>query len=418
MARSLLKHFSFILIFSGFFMTPATATAFYEWQDAGRSLSFNGFFRLAGTGVDYPDDTVLYEDEDNFLWDADVRILLNGNFGDHLFLNANLLQTLRSTGLLNRNTIFASPLTVPRSSSLIWQQKDSEDFNAYLLLDSFNLQWSSANASVTVGRQPISLATTFYFTPNDLFAPFAAQAFFRVYKPGVDSVRAEMKLGNLSQLSLIGVLGYDEDASSDNGWDSSPDWDQTALISRLVFAAHGFEWGLLGGTAYDRTIAGGSLQGEIADWLGLRLEGHYAWAEEDEIDNYLLLTVGLEHRFPSSMTIRFEQFHNGQGFSSIVDAVTAIQQVDFTGLYLGENYSALSLGYEFSPLLYGELLALVNWSDDSQLYTANAVYSLADESELSAVLSLPNGDEPDNTEINSEFGTRPWAVSLEYRLYF
>ena len=418
MARSLLKHFSFILILCGFFITPATATAFYEWQDADRSLSFGGFFRLAGTGVNYPDDTALYEEDDNFLWDADVRILLDGNFGDHLFLNANLLQTVRSTGLLNRNTIFASPLTVARSSSLIWQQKDSEDFNAYLLLDSFNLQWSSANASVTVGRQPINLATTFYFTPNDLFAPFAAQAFFRVYKPGVDSFRAEMKLGNLSQLSLIGVLGYDEDAASDNGWDSSPDWDQTALISRLVFAAHGFEWGLLGGTAYDRTIAGGSLQGEIADWLGLRLEGHYAWPEDDEIDNYLLLTVGLEHRFPSSMTIRFEQFHNGQGFSSIADAVTAIQQVDYTGLYLGENYSALSLGYEFSPLLYGELLALVNWSDDSQLYTANAVYSLADESELSAVLSLPNGDEPDNAEINSEFGTRPWAVSLEYRLYF
>jgi len=418
MARSLLKHFSYILILSGLFITPATATAFYEWQDADRSLSFGGFFRLAGTGVDYPDDTALFEEDDNFLWDADVRILLDGNFGDHLFLNANLLQTVRSTGLLNRNTIFASPLTVARSSSLIWQQKDSEDFNAYLLLDSFNLQWSSANASVTVGRQPINLATTFYFTPNDLYAPFPAQAFFRVYKPGVDSVRAAIKLGNLSQLSIIGVLAYDEDASSDNGWDSSPDWDQTALISRLVFAAHGFEWGLLGGTVNDRTIGGGSLQGEIANWLGLRLEGHYAWPEDDEIDNYLLLTVGLEHRFPSSLTARFEQFHNGQGFSSITDAVTAIQQVDYTGLYLGENYSALSLGYEFSPLLYGELLALVNWSDDSQLYTANAVYSLADESELSAVLSLPNGDEPDNAEINSEFGTRPWAVSLEYRLYF
>ena len=418
MARSLPKHFSFILILWALFITASPATAFYEWQEADRSLYFGGFFRLAGTGVDYPDDTSLYEEEDDFLWDTDVRVLLDGSIGDQLFLKANLLQTVRSTSLLNSNTIFASPLTVQRSSSLIWQQKDSEDFNAYLLLDSFNLQWSSANASVTVGRQPISLATTFYFTPNDLFAPFAAQAFFRVYKPGVDSLRAEMKLGNLSQLSLIGVLGYDEDPSSDNGWDSSPDWDRTSLISRLVFAAHGFEWGLLGGTADDRTIAGGSLQGEIVNWLGLRLEGHYAWPEDDEIDDYLLLTVGLEHRFPGSMTIRFEQFHNGQGFSSVADAVTAIQQENYTGFYLGENYSALSLGYEFSPLLYGEFLVLVNWSDDSQLYATNAVYSLSDESELSAVLSLPNGDEPNDTEINSEFGTRPWAVSLEYRLYF
>jgi len=416
--RSLLKRFSFILIFCSLTISPSTATAFYEWQDAGRSLYFGGFFRLAITGLDYPDDTSLYKEEDNFLWDSDMRFLLDGNLNDKLVLKANLLQTVRSKGLLNRSTIHASPLTVERSSGLIWRQKDSEDFNAYLFLDSFNLQWSSANGSITVGRQPISLATTFYFTPNDLFAPFPAQAFFRIYKPGVDSARAAIKLGNLSVLSIIGVLGYEEDSSSDNGWDSSPDWDRTALISRLVFVAHGFEWGLLGGTAYDTTIGGGSLQGEIANWLGLRLEGHYAWPEDDGMDDYLLLTVGLEHRFPGSLTARFEQFHNGQGFSSINDAVTAIQQGDYSGFYLGENYSALSLGYEFSPLLYGEFLALVNWSDDSQLYTANAVYSLADESELSAVLSLPNGEKPDNAEINSEFGTRPWAVSLEYRLYF
>jgi hypothetical protein len=414
----LLKQFSFTLVLCLLTTVPTSAVAFYEWQAADRSLYLSGFFRLAGTGVDYPDNTLLYEEEDNFLWDSDVRILLDGNYGEHFLFKANLLQTIRSTGLLNRTNIYVSPLSVERSSSLIWQQKDSEDFNAYLFLDSFNLQWSSANAGVTFGRQPISLATTFYFTPNDLFAPFPAQAFFRVYKPGVDSVRAAIKLGNLSQLSLIGVLAYDEDASSDNGWDSSPDWDQTSLISRLVFSAQGFEWGLLGGTVNDRTIGGGSLQGEIANWLGLRLEGHYAWPEDNKIDDYLLLTVGLEHRFPSSLTARFEQFHNGQGFSSITDAVTAIQQGDFTGFYLGENYSALSLGYEFSPLFYGEFLVLVNWSDDSQLYTANAVYSLSDESELSAVLSLPNGDEPDNAEINSEFGTRPWAGSLEYRLYF
>jgi hypothetical protein len=417
-ARSLLKPFTLLLFFFLLVTTSSRAAAFYQWEDAGQSLYFGGFFRLAVTGADYPDDTNLFDEEDNFLWDSDIRVLLDGHSGDHFFLKANLLQTIRSTSLLNRNIIYAGPFTVERSSSFIWQQKDSEDFNAYLLLDSLNLQWSSQNASITVGRQPISLATTFYFTPNDLYAPFPAQAFFRVFKPGVDGVRAEMKLGNLSQLSLIGVLGYDEDRSSDNGWDSSPDWDRTSVISRLVFAAHGFEWGLLGGTAFDRTIAGGSLQGELADWLGLRLEGHYAWPDDDETDDYLLLNVGAEHRFPNSLTIRFEQFYNGQGFSSIDDSLTAIQQGNYTGYYLGENYSALGVGYEFSPLLYGEVLTLLNWSDDSQLYTANAIYSLSDESELSGTLSLPNGDKPDINEINSEFGTRPWAVSLEYRLYF
>jgi hypothetical protein len=54
------------------------------------------------------------------------------------------------------------------------------------------------------------LASTYYFSPNDFFAPFTADTFYREYKAGVDAVRLDINLGTLSQLTLIGALTYDE----------------------------------------------------------------------------------------------------------------------------------------------------------------------------------------------------------------
>jgi hypothetical protein len=78
------------------------------------------------------------------------------------------------------------------------------------------------------------------------FGSFAPQNFYRVYKPGVDTVRFERQLANLSQLTLAGVLGYDRDPESDSGWSRSPDWDRTSVLGRYVMDAGGFEWGALG----------------------------------------------------------------------------------------------------------------------------------------------------------------------------
>jgi hypothetical protein len=46
----------------------------------------------------------------------------------------------------------------------------------------------------------------YYFTPNDFFASYAAQTFYRSYKPGVDAARLDWQWSELSQISLMTVV--------------------------------------------------------------------------------------------------------------------------------------------------------------------------------------------------------------------
>lgn len=139
----------------------------------------------------------------------------------------------------------------------------------------------------------------FYFTPNDFFAPFAPRSFYRIYRPGVDAVRFERRLANLSQLTLVGVLGYERDPESDSGWSRSPAWDRTSVLGRYIVDTAGFEWGVLGGLVRDSPVAGASLQGELWQWLGLRAEGHYLDSRQDERGRELTVSVGLDTILPA-----------------------------------------------------------------------------------------------------------------------
>lgn len=89
-----------------------------------------------------------------------------------------------------------------------------------------------------------------------------------------------------------------------------------------------------------------------------------------------------------------------------------------TTLYLARRYTALGLGYEFSPLLRGEGLVIANHIDHSRLLSLNAVYSLADEADMYLNVALPMGDVPVAADIKSEYGLYPSSVNLEMLFYF
>ncbi|MBU0729939.1 MAG: hypothetical protein KKE17_13215 [Proteobacteria bacterium] len=109
---------------------------------------------------------------------------------------------------------------------------------------------------------------------------------------------------------------------------------------------------------------------------------------------------------------------HGRGYRNIDQANTALIAGNITTRYLGKNYPALGMGYDFTPLLNGSFLAISNWTDHSRLLAMNLMFSLSDESELSLAISLPHGHEPEGMQIKSEFGSSPVSVILDYRLYF
>ncbi|MCX5875415.1 MAG: hypothetical protein NT087_03780 [Deltaproteobacteria bacterium] len=397
------------------FFLPAPGQAFTEWQSEDGSVSLRGFTGLGASYNRNPEATALYDSREDLFWDLDQRLLVAAKYRENARFDLNVLQNIRATP---SPVLGVRPAGAERSGLLSWQEHASGNSEANLSVDTAAFHYVQGNTEWSLGRQPVNLATTTYFSPNDFFAPFAAQTFYRVYKPGVDSGRAEVRLGNLAQLSLVGVLGYSPESTVDTDWRNRPDWSRNSLLARLAINRNDWEWGLLGGTVREHRITGGSVQGELFDWLGVRAEGHYAAPEQDGLSGGAEVSVGIEHRFANSLELRLEQFRHGQGYSTSEGLNQAIAAGSLREGYTGRRYTALGASYEFSPLLTGQALLLANWSDHSQLLSLNGVYSLSNEAELAVTLSLPRGAHAENDSLGSEFGSAPATLACVFRIYY
>ncbi|MHB1351505.1 MAG: hypothetical protein ACYCYR_16750 [Desulfobulbaceae bacterium] len=405
------------LLFLALVLDPVQGLALYQFTGEEYGLSVSGSFNAGLGAAVNPGNSWLAGERHDVLWSGDLRLLADGYAGERLRCRLNILQNIRTVRSVFPTGGFA-PSDVERSSLFSQEQHESGNTRADLVLDTGSLTWGTERSALTLGRQPVQFTVTSSFSPNDFFAPFAPQQFYRVYKPGVDALRYEHRLADLTQFSLVGVLGYEEDPDSANGWRREPDWQHTSLLGRYVRSAGRLEWGMLAGVVREDNIVGASLQGELNDWLGLRAEGHFRDSHQDTDSSGSVLSVGLEHRFASSLTVRMEQMYNSFGYDSIAEADQALASSALAPGYLGQHYSAFAMGYEFSPLLTGELLFLRNWSDHSHSVSCYAVYSLADEAELALQVTLPAGKEPDAQSMGSELGMQPLRVALEYRYYF
>jgi len=401
--------YRFILLIVSLWL-PTVGQAFYQWQDNDKSVELRGLFRGFGLAANNPNDDVLFKKD---------KVLTGGIFG-RLMLDAQLssvsfemhaVQSYIDEKLRTGGSRFGSLMDVERSNALHWRFAGDD---ADLMIDRINMQIASDTIYFKLGRQPINLATTFYFTPNDFFAPFAAQTFYRTYKPGVDAAKLDLQLGELSQLSLMAVAGYEADYQNDTGWSDRPDWSETSYLARASTLLKTFEWAVLLGTVKNDEIIGVDFQGELFEWLGVRGEGHLRFPDESGKSRDVKFSLGIDYRFENTLTLRLEQFYQRSGSTDPDD----YNFDDTNSFYLAQNYTALGGSYEFTPLLLGDVTWLFNHIDSSNLLALYATYSLSDEAELAMGANLPIGDQPDNGTLESEFGSYPKSISIEYRLYF
>ncbi|MBF0292944.1 MAG: hypothetical protein HQK86_12390 [Nitrospinae bacterium] len=296
-----------------------------------------------------------------------------------------------------------------RSSALTSYQRDEAGTLAVFDVDRLALRMDFDRVDVTIGRQAVNLSALYYFTPNDIFAPFSANTFYRVYKPGVDCARMEIRVSELSQLTLVHALGYSQDAGNATGWSSTTDDERSSSIAKFSATVNEVEVALLGGRHAGSEIAGGVLQGEIAGKIGVRAEGKNV--NPKDADPYWTLALEADRRFESSLNVRAAYLRNGQG----ADTVSAYS---FTAMYPARDYFAVGAGYEFSPLLIGDSVYLLNMNDDSDMLSLTLVYSTSDESEIALTASFPRGKERGPDSAGSEFGARASTVFVELRAYF
>lgn len=410
---------------------PLTASAFFEWSEGEQALELLGNLRVNQVAGYEADLAGLNEDRGLDVTNAVLRGIAFVTLADRWTLEVHGTQTLQgglpdlalATLVGTADGFTASDFN--RWAGLSWRWYDRGPTLAELAVDRLNVAFAAGQVEVKVGRQPVNFATTYYFTPNDFLQPFAAQTFFRVYKAGVDAARIDIGVGDVTQITLVGALGYEREASEPTLSDAIT-WDESAVILRASTSFDSVEFALLGGKAPRQYFAGGAVQGELFEWLGVRLEAHYAYGVFDGPRRHRArVAAGVEHRFESSLHVKLEYFYNGGGTTNTEEYLDVFQDplLPIGAPYLGRHYLAAGVGYELHPLVTGEAFGLFNLTDGSGQGAAYVTYSMLDDVDLAAVISVPFGASPRlqgpfAIRLPSEFGSYPIAGSVEVRLFF
>jgi hypothetical protein len=406
--------------------------------DTRGPLGVDGSLRTIAAGIRRPDVEGLDEPD---RWDAVSQTLLR--------LTAlgrptpSLSYELHAVQSVDYSSSETGPQVVPiglvpgdlryRALDATWTWHGGSDPGATFFLDRYNLKLALPRADVTIGRQAITWGKTYFWNPLDVFLAFDPRQFDQEYKPGVDAVRAVVPLGALSGIDVAGAAGRTILATgqfADAEEDVAATWFGTALVARLYSTVRGFDVSLQGGKVYGGTQVGGGLVGEVGP-LEVRTEVGQLFAQDGPriglldvplVEDATSAVVGLGHRFPSTLTLEAEYFHNGAGDD---DALLASLVRFSTGgtLDLSENLLGGAVSYDLLPILIGSLGTIVSLDDGSVQLQPRLTWSAADEVEVLAGAIVSRGARPATggpfgVDLRSEFGTFPDVCYVEVKWYF
>lgn len=269
-------------------------------------------------------------------------------------------------------------------------------------IDRLNVQWSSANVVVKLGRQAITWGNGLFFHPTDIVAPFAPNAIDTAYKAGADMVYAQYLFDSGADVQAIyvprgttlgGAVMFDSSTYALRGKVTMGSLDTALMLAR------------------DRgdSVAGLSLSGALggASWNAEAL--HWALADGTRVPSWLFNISNFGTLGDWNVSYFGEIYHNGFGADASVEysaLPAALTKRMSTGqvFFPGRDFLALGAQLQVSADLSFAPSAIVSLNDRSTLGTMTMNYTLGDNTNLVLNVSSPFGAD------GTEFGVRETAV--------
>ncbi|KPJ59738.1 MAG: hypothetical protein AMJ42_01785, partial [Deltaproteobacteria bacterium DG_8] len=134
-----------------------------------------------------------------------LRLILTGKVLEKASIEFHLLEGGMINPLPAAPSGFVSFSEATRFRADPWDHSQSthEDFSSQIAIDRANITLRFPHCDLTLGRQAITLGTTYFWNPNDLLTAFSPYEFDREYKPGVDGAKVDIALGMFSGISFI-----------------------------------------------------------------------------------------------------------------------------------------------------------------------------------------------------------------------
>jgi hypothetical protein len=277
--------------------------------------------------------------------------------------------------------------------------------------DRLSLGITAGAVAVTVGRQPISWATTLLLTPDDPFAPFSPEDPFREYRIGVDAARVQWYTGAFAELELVirpAIFG------TDTTW---------SALARGKATVAGWDLSLWGGRLYNRPAVSAGVTRTLGGW-GLR--GSLAVRRPGGDSSVVRGAVGVDRRVSMAgkdLYVALEYQHDGFGAASrsALPAVALSVPAQRGELQvLGQDVAAVNTTFQWHPLVSLELLLLGDLRDGSAIAAPAVSWAAASNLTLRGGVYLAAGRRarPARSGIGSEFGELPATGYLSASLFF
>jgi hypothetical protein len=276
-------------------------------------------------------------------------------------------------------------------------------------VDRLSLHYGTAQLALTIGRQPISWATTLLLTPADPFAPFDPSDPFREYRSGVDAARVQLFPGPFSEVeAAVRVADTPEGTRLTGGLRGRADAGAVELsgwagaVYGEAAAAAGVTW----------TVAGAAVRGE---------------AELRRLHDSTVVrgTVGVDRNFTvagRALYLALEFQHDGFGAADAgqLVAVGAGEPARRGELQVaGRNEVAGRITWQLHPLVTLEWLSLFNFGDGSVLLAPAASYSASNRLTVRSGLFVGAGAANGAAPVpGSEYGQVPPSWYLSASLFF
>ena len=279
--------------------------------------------------------------------------------------------------------------------------------------DRLNLRLDlGGSADLTLGRQPVSWATTLVLTPADPFSPFDPADPFREYRIGVDAARLRYYRGAFTQFEVVARparIGERETLT---------------LLGRASTNAAGWDAGGWAGLVHDTFGAAAFLSGAVGLWA-LRAE---AAVRDLDGRTSVRAAIGLDRTLPIAerdLYIVIEYQHDGMGATSpdeLLAAATGRAFAQSEMQVLGRDTGVLQLSYPLHPLVSASALWLGSLRDGSFLVSPGLGYSATESLGLRLGAFFGVGDEPaaggPTWTLTSEYGALPRVLFVSANWFF
>jgi len=283
-----------------------------------------------------------------------------------------------------------------------WRESDYNDFIrlSRVLADNKNLYCRSEFQNIyvkmtagsftgTAGRQQVRFGSSRLWNPLDLMNPLSPVSVEgAAEQKGTDAVRLDWYPGESTEITGVVSPGREDDSFNNSGLRSGN------YITRFQSGVKEFDAAALAGYTSKRKNFGADFSAEINDGL---LTGVFLYSFPDNGGKYYQCGSGYEYTFAPGIYLLAEYFYNSLPVNRDNELLSAVYHyaaygIDNTNCYILSNriitynshYLSAAAGYDFFPLLRGELFSIYDFQGRGLFLNASLKLNAMKNLDLSA----------------------------------